>query len=389
MNKPLNAMVIDDHPLQITLLKQMLLRHDVEVASFDDVDKAIAHAKSANIDIIFCDLQMPNKDGIDMMEMLNQIGYRGKVVLVSAMELAIVTAVRAMCETFSFEVLGKLLKPYDESQVVEMLRRTGLERVKNTHFQQDICVQDQEFLFALAEGKVKNYYQPLADANSGQIIGYEALARWFHPIYGVLAPHNFLSIVERCHLSAELFDAVFSNALYDMKNRGLKQHVSLNVDHDNLEDAEFANQFIARCQAHGISPDRFTIEITERDTFQTSPALYKNLLKFRMNGVTISIDDFGTGSSSLEKLAQLPFNELKIDRSFVQGLVHDPKKKSIVLAICALAKSLNISVVAEGVEDEVTLEAMRQYTVDVCQGYYIDKPMPLEAITILNQKNDE
>ena len=384
MNKPLNAMVIDDHPLQITLLKQMLLRLDVEVASFDDVDKAIAHAKSANIDIIFCDLQMPNKDGIDMMEMLNQIGYRGKVVLVSAMELTIVTAVRAMCETFSFEVLGKLLKPYDESQVVEMLRRSGLEPVKNSHFQQDICVQDQEFLFALAEGKVKNYYQPLADANSGEIIGYEALARWFHPIYGVLAPHNFLSIVERCHLSAELFDAVFSNALYDMKNRGLKQHVSLNVDHDNLEDAEFANQFIARCQEHGISPDRFTIEITERDTFQTSPALYKNLLKFRMNGVTISIDDFGTGSSSLEKLAQLPFNELKIDRSFVQGLVHDPKKKNIVLAICALAKSLNISVVAEGVEDEVTLEAMRQYTVDVCQGYYIDKPMPLEAITILN-----
>ena len=384
MNKPLNAMVIDDHPLQITLLKQMLLRHDVDVASFDNVDKAIAHAKSTNIDIIFCDLQMPNKDGIDMMEMLNQIGYRGKVVLVSAMELTIVTAVRAMCETFSFEVLGKLLKPYDESQVVEMLRRSGLEPVKNSHFQQDICVQDQEFLFALAEGKVKNYYQPLADANSGEIIGYEALARWFHPIYGVLAPHNFLSIVERCHLSAELFDAVFSNALYDMKNRGLKQHVSLNVDHDNLEDTEFANQFIARCQEHGISPDRFTIEITERDTFQTSPALYKNLLKFRMNGVTISIDDFGTGSSSLEKLAQLPFNELKIDRSFVQGLVHDPKKKNIVLAICALAKSLNISVVAEGVEDEVTLEAMRQYTVDVCQGYYIDKPMPLEAITILN-----
>lgn len=384
MNKSLNAMVIDDHPLQITLLKQMLLRHDVDVASFEDVDKAIARAKSSNIDIIFCDLQMPNKDGIDMMEMLNQIGYRGKVVLVSAMELTIVTAVRAMCETFSFEVLGKLLKPYDESQVVEMLRRSGLEPVKNTHFQQDICVQDQEFLFALAEGKVKNYYQPLADAHSGEIIGYEALARWFHPIYGVLAPHNFLSIVERCHLSAELFDAVFSNALYDMKNRGLKQHVSLNVDHENLEDAEFANQFISRCQEHGISPDRFTIEITERDTFQTSPALYKNLLKFRMNGVTISIDDFGTGSSSLEKLAQLPFNELKIDRSFVQGLVHDPKKKNIVLAICALAKSLNISVVAEGVEDEVTLEAMRQYTVDVCQGYYIDKPMPLEAITILN-----
>ncbi|MFN1649114.1 EAL domain-containing response regulator [Vibrio rotiferianus] len=384
MKKTLNAMVIDDHPLQIILLKQILQRNDVEVVSFDSVDNAITHTTAKGVDIIFCDLQMPDKDGIDMMVMLNQVGYSGKVVLVSAMELTIVTAARAMCETFSFEVLGKLLKPYEESQVIDMLRRAGVESNKTRNFHQDISVQDQEFLFALAEGRVKNYYQPLADVNTGEIIGYEALARWFHPIYGVLAPHNFLSIVERCHLSAELFDAVFSNALYDMKNRGLKQHVSLNVDHNNLEDAEFANQFIARCQEHGISPDRFTIEITERDTFQTSPALYKNLLKFRMNGVTISIDDFGTGSSSLEKLAQLPFNELKIDRSFVQGLVHDPKKKHIVLAICALAKSLNISVVAEGVEDEVTLDTMRQYTVDVCQGYYIDRPMPLEAITILN-----
>ncbi|ARR45997.1 EAL domain-containing response regulator [Vibrio campbellii] len=383
MNKSLNAMVIDDHPLQITLLKQMLLRHEVSVSTFEDVDAAIRHAKESYVDIIFCDLQMPDKDGIDMMEMLNQIGYQGKVVLVSAMELTIVTAVRAMCETFSFEVLGKLLKPYEESQVVEMLRRVGAEPAKTRRFHQDIYLQDQEFLFALAEGRVKNYYQPLADANTGEVIGYEALARWSHPIYGVLGPHRFLSIVERCHLSAELFEAVFSNALYDMKNRGFKHHISLNVDHENLEDPEFANQFIERCDENGICPDHFTIEITERDTFQSSPALYKNLLKFRMNGVTISIDDFGTGSSSLEKLAQLPFNELKIDRSFVQGLVHDPKKKNIVLAICALAKSLNISVVAEGVEDEKTLDAMRHYTVDVCQGYFIDKPMPLEAITIL------
>ncbi|HDM8168315.1 TPA: EAL domain-containing response regulator [Vibrio harveyi] len=383
MNKDLKAMVIDDHPLQITLLKQMLSRHGGDVSTFDNVDSAIQHVKTSDVDIIFCDLQMPNKDGVDMMMMFNQIGYQGKVVLVSAMELMIVATVRAMCESFSFEVLGKLLKPYDEEQVVEMLNKSGVQPAKFTSFQQQVCVQDQEFLFALAEGRVKNYYQPLADANTGEIIGYEALARWFHPIYGVLAPYNFLSIVKRCHLSAELFDAVFSNALYDMKNRGLRLHVSLNVDHDNLEDPEFATRFIERCREHGISPDQFTIEITERDTFETNAALYKNLLKFRMSGVTVSIDDFGTGSSSLEKLAQLPFNELKIDRSFIQGLVNDPKKKNIVLAICALAKSLNISVVAEGVEDEPTLNAMRQYTVDVCQGYYIDKPMPLEAITIL------
>ena len=388
MNEPIKAIVIDDHLLQITLLKQILTRNDVMVEAFDNVDDAMAYVNRSHPDIIFCDLQMPNKDGIDMMEMLDDIGFRGNVVLVSAMDVTIISAVRAMCEGFSFEVLGKLLKPYEESQVVDILHRLTDKEVNSTPFNRQILVQDQEFLFALAEGRIKNYYQPLVDAKSGNVIGYEALARWFHPIYGVLPPYIFLNMVERCHLSNELFEAVFSNALYDIKNRGLMHRISLNVDHANLEDSDFANQFIARCNQNNISPDRFTIEITERDTFKTSAALYKNLLKLRMNGVIISIDDFGTGSSSFEKLAQLPFNELKIDRSFIQGIDDDPKKKNIVLAICALAKSLNISVVAEGVEDEITMMAVRQYTIDVCQGYYIDKPMPMEAITILKEKDE-
>ncbi|EDP59275.1 EAL domain-containing response regulator [Vibrio sp. AND4] len=388
MSKSLNVMVIDDHPLQIIVLKQILLQHEVNVTTFEDVDTAIRHVRESNIDIVFCDLQMPGKDGIDMMEMLNQIGFEGKVVLASAMEFAIMATVVAMCETFSFEVLGKLHKPYKEHQVVEMIKRADVDLSKNTSFQQgshsqDIRIQDQEFLLALKEGRIKNYYQPLMNLMTGDVIGYEALARWLHPIHGVLSPDTFLSIVERDHLSGDLFQVVFNNALYDMRDRGLKHHVSLNVDHGNLENPDFANKFIEQCHDNGVGPERFTIEITERDTFQVTFALYKNLLKFRMSGVTVSIDDFGTGSSSLEKLAQLPFNELKIDRSFVQGLVHDPKKKNIVLAICTLARNLNISVVAEGVEDEMTLKALRNYTVDVCQGYFIDKPMPLEAITIL------
>jgi EAL domain-containing protein (putative c-di-GMP-specific phosphodiesterase class I) len=98
----------------------------------------------------------------------------------------------------------------------------------------------------------------------------------------------------------------------------------------------------------------------------------------------VSIDDFGTGSSTFEKLAQLPFNELKIDRSFVHGVESDPKKRNIVVAIRSLAKSLNIHVVAEGVENEATMKVMREYGIDLCQGFYINKPMPLEAITILS-----
>ncbi|MDW3055855.1 EAL domain-containing response regulator [Vibrio sp. 1978] len=365
MNTQLNVMVIDDHPLQTTILSQILDRYCAQVIPFNCVDAAIQSVQEQHFDVIFCDIQMPGKDGIDMMEMLDKVQYQGQVVLVSAMELTIISAVRAMCEGFSFEVLGKLPKPYDENEVVDLLGKIKDEKAKQVSFAQPIEVEDQEFLFALAEGRVKNYYQPLVDVQSGKVLGYEALARWNHPIYGVLAPHYFLPIVERCRLSGELFQAVLSNVIYDMKHRGLTQNVSINVDHENLEDTAFSHYFLQQCSESEIDPSQITIEITERDTFQTSASLYKNLLKLRMNGVTVSIDDFGTGSSTFEKLAQLPFNELKIDRSFVQGVECDIKKRNIVVAICALAKSLNIRLVAEGIEDEVTLQAIREYGIDL------------------------
>ncbi len=385
MNRQFNVMVIDDHPLQTTLLTHALRKHNAHVTSFNCVDEAIECVRTTQFDVIFCDIMMPGKDGVDMMELLNHINYQGKVVIVSAMDLTMISALQAMCADFSFDVVGKLRKPYDQDEVADIIRNIHKEFDKQEAAStSQIVVDDQEFLFSLGEGRVKNYYQPLINTKTGEVLGYEALARWHHPVHGVLAPSYFLSIVDRCDLSKELFEAVLSNAISDIKNYGITQKVSVNTDQTNLEDRSFASYVLQQCHQNGINPEQLTIEITERDTFQASASLYKNLLKLRMNGVTVSIDDFGTGSSTFEKLAQLPFNELKIDRAFIDGVDCDPKKRNIVAAIRALAKSLNIPVVAEGVEDEATMKVMREYGIDLCQGFYINKPMPLEAITILN-----
>ncbi|CAE6945631.1 COG0784 FOG CheY-like receiver [Vibrio sp. B1FLJ16] len=384
MNRQFNAMVIDDHPLQTTLLTHALRKHDAYVSSFNCVEEAIQCARTTKFDVIFCDIMMPEKDGVDMMELLDYINYQGKVVIVSAMDLTMISALQAMCADFSFEVVGKLQKPYDQTEVADIIQNMQKEHQQKAADSSSIMVEDQEFLFSLGEGLVKNYYQPLIDTKTGEVLGYEALARWYHPIYGVLSPYHFLSIVERCDLSKELFEAVLSNVICDIKSHGITKKVSINAEQANLEDRNFASYVLQQCHEHDINPEQLTIEITERDTFQASASLYKNLLKLRMNGVTVSIDDFGTGSSTFEKLAQLPFNELKIDRAFVYGIESDPKKRNIVAAIRALAKSLNIPVVAEGVEDEATMKVMREYGIDLCQGFYINKPMPLEAITVLN-----
>lgn len=384
MGKLLTALVIDDHPLQVIRLRQILVCQNVNVLTAECVFDALELVDCMKIDLVFCDLQMPGQDGIDMLEALNQRSFNGKVVLVSAMELAIVASVRAMCEGYSFEVLGKLLKPYNKHQVSKLLSQTMSKTSKVINSSPQIEIEDQEFLFALGEGRIKNYYQPLIDASTGRTVGFEALARWCHPIHGVLSPYHFLPIVSRCSLYAELFDAVLNNALFDIKERGLKQKISLNVSHENLTEPCFFSYFFSRCNQHDVCPRQFIIEITERDTYNMSEVLYKNLLKLRMRGVTISIDDFGTGTSSLDKLARLPFNELKIDRSFIHGMLEDDKKLKIVLAICALAKNLNLSVVAEGIEDEMTFNAVKKYNIDILQGYYFSKPMPLESLKILS-----
>lgn len=384
MNRQFNAMVIDDHPLQTTLLTHALRKHDAHVMSFNCVEEAIQCARTTQFDVIFCDIMMPGKDGVDMMELLDYISYQGKVVIVSAMDLTMISALQAMCADFSFEVVGKLQKPYDQTEVADIIQNIQKEHQQKAADSSSIKVEDQEFLFSLGEGLVKNYYQPLIDTKTGEVLGYEALARWYHPVYGVLPPYHFLSIVDRCDLSKELFEAVLSNVICDIKSHCITKKVSINADQANLQDRNFASYVLQQCHEHDINPEQLTIEITERDMFQASASLYKNLLKLRMNGVTVSIDDFGTGSSTFEKLAQLPFNELKIDRAFVYGIESDPKKRNIVAAIRALAKSLNIPVVAEGVEDEATMKVMREYGIDLCQGFYINKPMPLEAITVLN-----
>ncbi len=380
MTDNIHAMIVDDHPLQLMLLEQALSKRNIITHTFDNVDEAFASLNQQNYDFIFCDLQMPDKDGIDMMLMLNESGYQGKVVLVSGMGLDVISTVHTMCLNFSFQSVDKLVKPYKQNQIDDLLQIPQKSAEHNYTSSSAIKVTDEEFINALACGQVINYYQPLVDFKTSQIVGYEALARWIHPEYGVLAPFFFLPIVKREKLSGPLFDVVFNNALKDIKQHGLQHKISLNVEQASLEDENFAINFLKTCGENGINPARFTIEVTERDVYESGLAVYKNLSKLRLNYVTVSIDDFGTGNSTFEKLVSLPFNEIKIDRSFINNICCDLKKKNVVESICNMAHTLNIDVVAEGIEDQETLRFLDIYGIDFAQGYYFNKPMPIEKL---------
>ncbi|EOG5907673.1 EAL domain-containing protein [Vibrio vulnificus] len=385
MNNEMKILVVDDHPIHLTVMKKHLAKIEyLQVDTEQDPFVALNMLSACQFDVIFCDIDMPKLDGIDFMLSLNEMKFLGHVVLVSALERSIIEAVSAMCQSFSFNILGKIQKPYDLEELSKLLSTAHILMKQKTFFRRNVEVTDQEFLIDLVNGRVKNYYQPLVDCMSGEVVGYEALARWQHRIYGLLTPAVFLPIVERCNLSLELFDVVADNAVKDTKQHYLDKRISINADQTNIEDPLFSERFINKCLENGVEPEKFTIEITENTSFSNSVSLYRNLAKLRLYDVNVSIDDFGTGYSSFEKLSLLPFNELKIDRSFVSDMTHDSKKRKIINSICGLAKSLDLIIVAEGVENQSTWEMLQSYDIDICQGFLFNKPMPLEAINILS-----
>jgi EAL domain-containing protein (putative c-di-GMP-specific phosphodiesterase class I) len=383
-----NIVLLDDHLIQLKMLKRSLVALGAETVScFDNVDEALAFVEIHSVDLIICDLSMPHKDGIDMLLMLNQLGFKGEVAIISAMDLPIIATVKSMCEGFSFDLIAEISKPFKVEVLQELVSHQHRVPLSVSRTRYDVT--DESFIIGLANGELCNYYQPQVELHTGTVIGVEALARWRHPTLGILTPDVFLPIVERCNLSCELLDIVVNNAFKDMKAGLLPRNVSINVDQFNLEQPYFADSLIEKCNQSNIDPARLTIEITEEYAYKKNTSLFKNLAKLRINDINISIDDFGTGHSTLENLYALPFNEIKIDRSFVTNCEQDTKKQQIIKFICNLASEFNTKVIAEGVETNECWTLLKEMNVDICQGYYIGKPFPVDEMNNEFRIDDE
>ncbi|UPR34879.1 EAL domain-containing response regulator [Vibrio cyclitrophicus] len=369
-------LILDDHPIHLKLLENSLRKLGVTgIYTHSNVDVAMETMLSQSIELVICDLSMPGKDGIDMLVELHQMGYNGNVAIVSAMDVPVLSTVKSMCASFSFEIIGQISKPFKEGELKSILCH---QKKDNSHEHRlPPAITNEEFLLALADNQVCNYYQPQVNFKNKKIVGVEALARWNHPKHGLLFPDSFLPIVSQCNLSNELFNVVIMNIIKDINNGLLPFNVSVNVDQFNLECPDFSDNLIYLCEKNNIDPNKLTVEMTEGFAYKKSMPLFKNLSKLRVNNINISIDDFGTGYSSLLNLCEFPFNEIKIDRSFVFNSEKDKKKQSIIKFICQLANEFKIKVVAEGVENRECWDMLKLLNVDICQGYYISKPVPL------------
>lgn len=238
---------------------------------------------------------------------------------------------------------------------------------------------EDDLMQALNKGEFRVYYQPIADTMNGEIYGYEALVRWFHPLRGSVPPTEFIPVAEKIGLINQLGEWVLRTACEAAASWSSPLKVSVNVSPVQLMNSSLTDTVVTILRTTGLDPYRLDLEITESDVFNENTRSLEILSQLRELGVQISIDDFGTGYSSLSRLSYFPFDKIKIDRSFVINIPDQKDDLDIVRLIISMGKSLHMRIVAEGVETEEQLESLRKLGCDLVQGYLIGKLGPLSS----------
>jgi diguanylate cyclase (GGDEF)-like protein/PAS domain S-box-containing protein len=240
---------------------------------------------------------------------------------------------------------------------------------------------------ALQRGEIRVHYQPQVDLATGEIVGAEALLRWQHASRGMIAPSVFIPMAEDNGMIGLLGEWVLDVACTDAmawRKAGLPPlRVAVNVSGRQIGNDHVVDKVAAALKNSGLAPQLLEIEVTESVVMQDAVRAISTLNALKDMGVTLAIDDFGTGYSSLSYLKRFPVNKLKIDKSFVDGMVDDPDDAAIVMAIIAMAQSLRHTVIAEGVETEAQAERLRAYGCDEMQGFLFSRPLPSEQFAEL------
>jgi diguanylate cyclase (GGDEF)-like protein len=234
---------------------------------------------------------------------------------------------------------------------------------------------EQGIRFGLEHGQFEPYFEPQVDLSTGEIVGFEVLARWNHPLSGIVGPDTFIPIAEEIGVIGRLSEQVISEALRQAVLWDPSIKISVNISPTQFTDGWLAQRIVRILTEAGFPPDRLVVEITESSLFADLDLARSMLTSLKNQGVRLALDDFGTGFSSLSTLRSLPFDMIKIDRSFVTTLLEDKENMAIVRAVTTLASALSVPVCVEGIERESVHEAVVMLGCAYGQGWYFGKPM--------------
>ena len=377
----LRVMVVEDHGFQRRIALRLLDELGVaQVLEGADGLHALDQLRRLPTppDVVLVDLDMPGMDGIECIGHIAQERLARAVVVVSALDPALLHTVQTMARAYGLRVLGSVEKPLTR----EKLEGALLRLEEHAGEEPDDAAGDVDFesaASALRAGEVVAWFQPQVEFANGKVIGVEALARWERRDGGLVHPQAFVPLLEQGGLANALTDRMLDEACR-WKQRwdggGTRLKISVNVSPMALADPSAADRYQSIVEAYGIAPDEVVLEITESSVMSDAARGLGLLARLRLKGFGLSIDDFGTGYSSLAQLSQIPFTELKIDRGFVSGAHAQPRQRAVVEASLDLARKLGLTTVAEGVEAVEDWQMLAELGCDIAQGYLIARPVP-------------
>lgn len=336
-------------------------------------------APAVNVAIV--DLALPGMDGLELIRRLGQIQVPARLVVTGAQPADLLFSVETLAEAYGVELLGVIARPVSAAKLKPLLdnysplarppRKPGGPRF--TFQQIGIGLQKRQF---------EPFFQPKIELATGQVKGLEAFARWRHPEHGVLGPASFMEALEESgridFLDWSMIELSVERCRW-FQEQGIPVPISLNIAPETLAHPAFVRQIVAALERHKVLPDYITFELPESSVLNTNPDFIERLVRLRMMGFGLAIDDYGTGRSNLQLLARIPFTELKIDRSFVDGASKRRPLGTVLRSCLNLAHSLDRMSVAVGVETRQDWDFLQSLGCTYAQGYHIANPMEATA----------
>lgn len=370
-----HAFVVDDDDGICKLITMTLAKMGVEAQKFHTAHDAVAALDERLPAIIFLDVALKRSDAVDVIRGLGEKGYGGIVQLMSGSNVGLLEDVRRVGARHGLNMLPPLSKPFRTEAIRQVITGAHLA-------ERPLTVVDLDE--ALASGWLELWYQPKIDLRNKLLAGAEGLIRCRHPVHGVLSPASFLpGASEASH--SRLTEHVIVTALRDwdeIAESGVQLHVAVNTSIGALANLQLP-ALIRQHRPDGEKWPGLILEVTESEVVKDVALMHEIATQLRIYGITFAIDDFGEGFSSFARLRELPFAELKLDRSFVKGSGTDARNAGICQTIIDLAHHFGAVAVAEGLETAADLQAVHRMGCDLGQGYILARPMPKSNLIAL------
>jgi EAL domain-containing protein (putative c-di-GMP-specific phosphodiesterase class I)/CheY-like chemotaxis protein len=377
----LHFLVAHDDPSECGALADILRRLGASaISAAPDGHTALRllqETGAGRVDIALLDLGLAGIDALALMRILSEQGSTVRLVVLCRHTASVMVSVEMLAQAYGVALLGTIAQPASEARLQALL----------DHYVAPCAaaLADPVPMFGAAEvaagligQQFEPFFQPKIALDSGQVLGLEVFARWMHPDHGVLGADSFLSAFAHADSIGLLDWAMIEQALAHCRQfhrQGRPVTLSINLDPATLARPDFIARLTACLQRHQVLPDYLTFELPESSVLVTDTAFLERLLRLRMLGCRLAIGDYGAGAMNLQLLAQVPFSELKFDRSFVDGASRKDALGAVLSSCLTLARSLDRMSVAVGVETRQDWDFLQKLGCTDAQGFYIAKPM--------------